>query len=142
VPKQAPNLTFYSTAAQVLPILILAGVIELRTLGGVRLPRRGWRRTLWVVIAAVVLITTAEAELAALNVLARGSTRPREQSLVASGLVIALVTLLVGLARRVAGTDLDAHPDRRAVAALLITTVLAVIALRFGVAPGLFDFFG
>jgi hypothetical protein len=141
VPKQASNLTFYSTAAQVLPILILAGVIELRTLGG-GLPRRGWPRTLWVVIAAAVLITTAEAELAALNVLARGSARPNEQSLVASGLVVALVTLLVGLGRRVAGTDIDAHPDRRAVATLLIATVLVVIVLRFAVAPGLFDFFG
>jgi hypothetical protein len=70
VPTQAPNLTFYATAAQVLPILILAGVIELRTLGG-GLPRRGWRRTVWVVVAAAVLITTAEAELAALNVLSR-----------------------------------------------------------------------
>jgi hypothetical protein len=142
VPKQAPNLTFYSAAAQVLPILLLAGVLELRTLGGVELPRRGWRRRLWVVIAAAVLITIADAELAALNVLSRGHALPNEQSLVAAGLLVALVTVLVGLGRRVAGTDVDAHPDRRGVAALLIGTVLVVIAIRFAVAPGLFDFFG
>jgi hypothetical protein len=126
----------------VLPILILAGVIELRTLGGVQLPRRGWRRTLWGVIAAAVLITTAQAELAALDVLARGHALAREQAFVASGLLVALVTLLVGLGGRVAGTDLDAHPDRRRVAALIITSVLVIIALRFAAAPGLFDVFG
>jgi lysylphosphatidylglycerol synthetase-like protein (DUF2156 family) len=142
VPNQAPNLTFYSTAAQVLPILLLAGVIELRALGGVELPRPGWRRRLWLVIAAAVLITIAEAELAALNVLARGYTRPHEQSLVASGLVVALVTLVIGLGRRVAGTDVEKHPDRRALATLLIATVLVVVTIRFAVAPGLFDFFG
>jgi hypothetical protein len=97
---------------------------------------------LWVVIAAAVLITTVQAELAALDVLARGHSRPREQSLVASGLLVALLTLLVGLGGRVAGTDLDAHPDRRRLAALLTVTVLAVIGLRFAIAPGLFDFFG
>jgi hypothetical protein len=56
--------------------------------------------------------------------------------------MVALVTLLVGLGRRVAGIDLDAHPDRRGVAALLIAAVPAVIVLRFAVAPGVFDFFG
>jgi hypothetical protein len=50
--------------------------------------------------------------------------------------------LLVGLGGRVAGTDLDAHPDRRGVAALLTVSILVVIALRFAVAPGLFNFFG
>jgi hypothetical protein len=75
------------------------------------------------VIAAAVLITTAEAELAALNVLARRRELPNEQSLVGSGLLVALITLLVGLGRRVAGADLDAHPDRRGVAPLLIAAV-------------------
>ena len=103
------ELQFFSTAAQVLPVLILALAIELRTarsLGfsiGAR-GHRGWKVVLWAIFGLYVLMCAGE--LIALSALQNGEAAGCADTWVMLALVGGLVALFLGALDRVLPTVL------------------------------------
>ncbi len=101
------ELQFFSTAAQVLPVLMLALAIELRTarsLGfslGAR-GSRGWKMVLWVIFGLYVLMCTGE--LIALTALQNGEAAGSADTWVILALLGGVVALFLGALDRVLPT--------------------------------------
>ncbi len=101
------ELQFFSTAAQVLPVLMLALAIELRTarsLGfsfGAR-GSRGWKIVLWVIFGLYVLMCTGE--LIALTALQNGEAAGSADTWVILALLGGVVALFLGALDRVLPT--------------------------------------
>jgi hypothetical protein len=101
------ELQFFSTAAQVLPVLMLALAIELRTarsLGfslGAR-GSRGWKIVLWVIFGLYVLMCTGE--LIALTALQNGEAAGSADTRVILALLGGVVALFLGALDRVLPT--------------------------------------
>ena len=101
------ELQFFSTAAQVLPVLMLALAIELRTarsLGfsiGAR-GSRGWKIVLWVIFGLYVLMCAGE--LIALTALQNGEAAGSADTWVILALLGGVVALFLGALDRVLPT--------------------------------------
>jgi hypothetical protein len=93
-----PGDTFFHAAADVLPIILLATVVDVRRTKDLE------GKQLVLPIAAVFL-----GELAALNVLAFGDAGPEDFAAVASSFVTAIVALVLAVMADLASSDEDEH---------------------------------
>jgi hypothetical protein len=119
---------FYSTAAQVLPILLLAGWLELRVMHRLPIPEKMSGRFIWYFIAGTGIALVILGEVVSLVVLATGHAKHSDKAFVSDGLVIGGISVFVGLMATM-DSQLDKGDPRRGLVRLLLVVVpVSVVA--------------
>jgi hypothetical protein len=118
---------FYSTGAQVLPILLLAGWFELRLMHRLPVPKRWSGEWIWYCVVGTGIGAVIVGEIVALVALATGHAKTGDKAWVINGLIAGGVAVYIGLMASTQSELGKDDPRRDLLRLVAVAVPLAVI---------------